>query len=56
MLLQVCVPIHMAKILTFPERVTPLNLDRMRLLVVNGSDVHPGANFLEQQGSQFKRF
>uniref|UniRef100_A0A6B2KWD9 DNA-directed RNA polymerase subunit n=1 Tax=Arcella intermedia TaxID=1963864 RepID=A0A6B2KWD9_9EUKA len=40
---QVGVPLDMAKILTFPERVTPNNLKRMKRLVANGSDTHPGA-------------
>ena len=43
---QVGVPIHVAKILTYPERVHPANIDLMRKLVINGADVHPGANFI----------
>jgi len=35
----------MAKILTFPERVTTLNKDRLKLYVLNGSDKYPGANY-----------
>lgn len=53
---QVGVPEHVAKILTYPERVTPHNLSLMRRLVRNGCDVHPGANFLEQRGTGFKRY
>uniref|UniRef100_A0A2R5LGD7 DNA-directed RNA polymerase subunit n=1 Tax=Ornithodoros turicata TaxID=34597 RepID=A0A2R5LGD7_9ACAR len=53
---QVGVPEHVAKILTYPERVTPHNLALMRRLIRNGCDVHPGANFLEQRGSGFKRY
>lgn len=44
---QVAVPVHVAKILTFPERVTKENIKFMRKLVKNGPDVHPGANFVE---------
>ena len=41
------VPRHLAKILTYPEQVTPHNLEKMRAMVKNGPDVHPGANFVE---------
>ena len=44
---QVAVPVNMAKILTFPEIVMPYNLEIMKKLVINGSLIHPGANFVE---------
>ena len=44
---QVGVPIHVAKILTYPEKVNPANLVLMKKLVKNGPDHHPGANFVE---------
>ncbi len=44
---QVGVPIHVAMILTYPERVHKANLELMRKLVTNGSEAHPGANFVE---------
>ncbi len=55
---QVGVPVHVAKILTYPERVHPANLEQMRSLVLNGSDVHPGANFVECtiKGVKTKKF
>eukprot|EP00438_Fugacium_kawagutii_P027984 Skav202935 [mRNA] locus=scaffold422:104964:107580:+ [translate_table: standard] len=40
---QVGVPRSVALNLTFPERVTPLNVDRMKKLVANGPTTHPGA-------------
>ncbi len=43
---QVCVPLHMATVLTYPERVTPHNLVKLRARVLNGVAVHPGANFI----------
>lgn len=43
-----------AKTLTFPERVTSTNIELMRKLVINGPNVHPGANFVEQSGSTKK--
>lgn len=53
---QVAVPIHVAKILTYPERVTKENIKFMRELVVNGPDTHPGANFVENKSTGMKRF
>ncbi|EFO93786.1 hypothetical protein CRE_12654 [Caenorhabditis remanei] len=43
---QVGVPIHVAMTLTFPEIVNASNIEKMRQLVINGSDIHPGANYL----------
>lgn len=40
---------HMAKVLTYPEKVTPHNIQWLRMLVKNGPDVHPGANFIESK-------
>lgn len=53
---QVGVPCHVAKILTFPERVTAANIGHMRHLVVNGPDLWPGANYVQQKNSGIKRF
>jgi DNA-directed RNA polymerase II subunit RPB1 len=40
------VPIKIATNLTFPEVVTPDNIEQMRKLVRNGRDNYPGANFV----------
>lgn len=54
---QVAIPERVAKILTFPDRVTPHNIEILRSAVRNGTDVHPGANFIIQGGGQqFKKF
>ncbi|KAF8382261.1 rpc-1 [Pristionchus pacificus] len=53
---QVGVPIHVAKILTFPEIVNSANIERMRKLVINGCDIHPGANHLVEKKTGNKRF
>ena len=53
---QVAVPIHVAKILTYPERVTASNINFLRKLVMNGPDKHPGANFIQQKGQTFKKY
>ncbi len=40
------VPIKIATNLTFPEVVTPQNIDKLTELVKNGRDIYPGANFV----------
>ena len=40
------VPIKIAMNITFPEIVTPFNLDKLSKLVRNGRDIYPGANFI----------
>jgi DNA-directed RNA polymerase III subunit RPC1 len=52
---QVIVPEDMAKIFTFPTTVNDINIEFLRKLVKNGSDVHPGANFVQfADGSKMK--
>ncbi|XP_041117382.1 DNA-directed RNA polymerase III subunit RPC1 isoform X2 [Polyodon spathula] len=53
---EVAVPVHVAKILTYPEKVNKANIDFMRKLVRSGPEVHPGANFIEQRHTNMKRF
>jgi DNA-directed RNA polymerase II subunit RPB1 len=43
---QVGVPQTIAKNLTFPETVTRWNIDKMRKLVANGPNTHPGAKLI----------
>ena len=43
---QVGIPIDVAKVLTFPERVTQINQHKLKELVRNGS-TYPGANQIE---------
>ena len=43
---QLGVPVKIAMNLTFPEVVTPQNIDFLSRLVRNGRDVYPGANFI----------
>ncbi|EDX18020.1 GD17238 [Drosophila simulans] len=56
MINQVGVPVRVAKILTYPERVNPANIRHMRELVRNGPSMHPGANYVQQRGSSFKKY
>jgi DNA-directed RNA polymerase III subunit RPC1 len=53
---EVAVPERVAKILTYPERVTLHNISRLRQAVKNGCDVHPGANFVTAGSNGFKKF
>jgi DNA-directed RNA polymerase III subunit RPC1 len=53
---QVAVPILVAKNLTYPEKVTRYNIEKLRRLVENGTEVWPGANYVIKNGSDFKLF
>lgn len=48
---QVAVPVHMAKVLTYPERVTNFNIVRLRASIRRGAEVWPGATHVLLQGS-----
>jgi DNA-directed RNA polymerase II subunit RPB1 len=40
------VPMKIAQNLTFPEIVTPYNIDKLSKLVKNGREIYPGANYV----------
>ena len=42
---EVGVPRSIARTLTFPEKVTPYNIDKLKALVANGPSEHPGARY-----------
>lgn len=48
---QVAVPERVAKILTYPERVTFHNISRLRQNIINGPDIHPGAIYVTKTDS-----
>lgn len=50
------VPVYVAKVLTYPERVFPANIKWLRKLVCNGPDIHPGANYVQQRGFKHKKY
>lgn len=56
MIHQVGVPDRVAKILTFPERVNSANIQKLRQMIRNGTEVHPGANYVQQKGGNFKKY
>ncbi|KAG5182619.1 RNA polymerase III, largest subunit [Tribonema minus] len=47
---QVGVPEHVAKTMTYPERVTAHNELKLKQLIMNGKDRHPGANTVRPAG------
>ncbi|KAL0949102.1 hypothetical protein HGRIS_009191 [Hohenbuehelia grisea] len=49
---EVAVPERVAKVLTYPERVTVHNIESLRKAVQNGCDVHPGANFVSRDDNK----
>lgn len=50
---QIGIPLYFARKLTFPEPVTQVNLKEMAQAIINGPDVHPGANFIvEKDGTK----
>jgi len=55
---EVGVPEHVAKTLTFPERVCKHNIEKLRRRVKNGMAVHPGANFVlfTSGGKQYLKY
>ncbi|GAA94203.1 uncharacterized protein L969DRAFT_86320 [Mixia osmundae IAM 14324] len=52
---EVAVPEKVAKILTYPERVTSHNLEQLRKAVRNGKEVHPGACYVISAATGIKK-
>ena len=46
---EIGIPQFMAKKLTFPETVAPYNAHKLRKLVINGAEIYPGANIVEDE-------
>jgi DNA-directed RNA polymerase III subunit RPC1 len=53
---KVAVPVRVAKILTYPERVTAHNVELLREAVRRGTEEHPGANYVQAGSNGFKRY
>jgi DNA-directed RNA polymerase III subunit RPC1 len=51
---QVAIPILVAKNLTYPERVQRHNIEKLRKCVLNGPNVHPGAQQIVKKDSDHK--
>ncbi|EPS35469.1 hypothetical protein H072_11162 [Dactylellina haptotyla CBS 200.50] len=52
---EIGVPLAFAKKLTYPEPVTPHNVDVMRQAVINGPSVWPGATHIENENGRLQR-
>jgi DNA-directed RNA polymerase III subunit RPC1 len=50
---QVGVPLKVAKIMTYPEPVNRINLEKLRQRVRNGPHIHPGANIVRMKDGSF---
>ncbi|XP_020526321.1 DNA-directed RNA polymerase I subunit 1 isoform X2 [Amborella trichopoda] len=49
---EIGIPPYFAKKLTYPEKVTPWNAERLRQAVLNGPEIHPGATlYHDEQGN-----
>lgn len=53
---QVAVPILVAKNLTYPEMVSRYNIEKLRKLVIAGTEEWPGANYVIKKGADFKQW
>ncbi|KAF7683254.1 DNA-directed RNA polymerase II subunit RPB1 [Astathelohania contejeani] len=51
-LIEVGVPERIARVHTFPERVTSFNLDSLEALIQKGPNEHPGANYVIRADGQ----
>ncbi|KAJ5725353.1 DNA-directed RNA polymerase II subunit RPB1 [Penicillium malachiteum] len=49
---EVGVPYSTAKILTYPEVVTPYNIEKLQRLVSNGPNIHPGARYIVRDNGE----
>eukprot|EP01035_Chromulina_nebulosa_P016810 gene16810-22294_t len=48
---QVGIPILVAKTMTYPEKVNRYNIDKLRRMILNGPDVHPGASIVRSMNN-----
>ena len=52
---QVAVPVLVAMIMTYPERVTDINREKLQKLIIRGGNEHPGANYVEYPDGMRKK-
>ncbi len=52
---EVGVPLEVAMIITVPESATTENLEKMKEMVMRGSEIHPGANYIIRPDGKKKR-
>jgi DNA-directed RNA polymerase III subunit RPC1 len=52
---EVAVPDRVAKVLTYPEKVTRYNKEKLQKLILTGPTIHPGANYLLKKNEDARR-
>lgn len=52
---EVAVPDRVAKILTYPEKCTRYNRQKLQKLILNGPKEHPGANYVIKEDGDLKK-
>lgn len=50
---EIGIPIYIAQTLTYPERVNGYNYHDMKQAIINGCDIHPGANAFQDSNGRF---
>ena len=53
---EVAVPVLVAKDLTYPEKVSRYNIEKLRRRVLNGPEKWPGANYVHKAASDIKQY
>ena len=53
---EVAVPVLVAKNMTYPERVSTKNKEKLQQRVKNGTTVWPGANYVHKAGADFRLY
>lgn len=53
---EVAIPVMVAKNMTYPERVSRYNIDKLRIRVKNGANKWPGANYVSKKDQNIKQF
>jgi len=53
---QLGVPVIMAMTITYPERVNKCNIKKLKKMIMNGTDKHPGARFVYTNNGENKTY
>ncbi|URE17431.1 DNA-directed RNA polymerase [Musa troglodytarum] len=51
---EIGIPPYFALRLTYPERVTPWNVNKLRCTIINGANIHPGATHYKDKERMYK--
>ncbi len=53
---EVAIPVHVAKNLTFPEKVSRYNIEKLRACIRRGTNEWPGANYVWKKNTDIKQY